>query len=338
MDHHRVTRFVARYVRPAPGRPVKVRFRVLHGGLQSAVVAHVCAHYEDRSSRPRTIEFVYKRVPEYMAREAAAYRLLFAGNLGIAPRLLGMERNDSGDILLYLEWIRASHRWPWRDTQLTSLAIRRLAHAHSTLSPAWFKPPHILARWDYERELQASALSTLEMSERARRHLQINSLQRNLPALRRIVNGLSALRNQLRTSGLGTTVLHGDAHSGNVILRVRGGSSEPVLLDWGRTRIGSPLEDVSSWLQSLSYWEPQTRRRHDTLLQHYLAARGFSTALTRNLRSAYWLAAASNGLAGAIRYHLSLLVDENSTPAGRNDARAALDDWFRVVRRADAVA
>lgn len=77
-----------------------------------------------------------------------------------------------------------------------------------------------------------------------------------------------------------------------------------MLIDWGRARIGSPLEDVSSWLQSLGYWEPRARRKHDPVLVHDLAYRGVEGGLSEALRTAYWVAGASNALAGALEHHV----------------------------------
>jgi aminoglycoside phosphotransferase (APT) family kinase protein len=147
-----------------------------------------------------------------------------------------------------------------------------------------------------------------------------------------MVSALPAIRSRLMS---GAVLLHGDAHSGNVAIRKRGGSLQAVLFDWGRTRIGSPLEDVSSWLQSLGYWEWQARRRHDTLLQIYLAARGLNPVLTSELRELYWLAGASNALSGALGYHLSF-VNENWCAEVRAQHALAACDWMRIIRRADA--
>jgi hypothetical protein len=110
---------------------------------------------------------------------------------------------------------------------------------------------------------------------------------------------------------------------------------QPVLLDWGRARRGSPLEDVSSWLRSLCHWEPAAMRRHDTLLCRYLSARGWTGGLGRGLRDAYWLAGASNALSGALLHHLSVLEAAAGTPAWPKALHAA-HDWLRAIRRADA--
>jgi len=108
-----------------------------------------------------------------------------------------------------------------------------------------------------------------------------------------------------------------------------------VLLDWGRARFGSPLEDVSSWLQSVGYWEPEVRRRHDTLLRSYLRARDLSDHLSPELRELYWMAAACNAMSGALRYHLAVMLDSTRSGEERSGAFCALQDSLRIIRRAD---
>src|SRR5690606_30955587 len=125
---------------------------------------------------------------------------------------------------------------------------------------------------------------------------------------------------------LGSSFIHGDVHPGNVLVRARAGGAQPVLIDWGRARLGSPLEDVSSWLCSLGYWEPEARRRHDSLFRAYLSARGLGGPLSFDLRAAYWLASASNAFAGALRYHLALATTA-STSLQRDAAIHAALDW-----------
>ena len=155
-------------------------------------------------------------------------------------------------------------------------------------------------------------------------------------AIRHLLPSFSRLRSDLlRARPLQGTVLHGDVHPGNVLIRRGGGTERAVLIDWGRARFGSPLEDVSSWLQSLGFWEPEAKRRHDTLLGGYLSARGYAGTLSSELRARYWLAAASNGLAGALRYHLWAAQQARTRQAQRAAANAARD-WVRVLRRAHA--
>src|SRR5207302_11274597 len=103
---------------------------------------------------------------------------------------------------------------------------------------------------------------------------------------------------------LGQVVLHGDVHSGNVLLRDGSLQRSAVLVDWARARLGSPLEDVSSWLESLGSWEPGVRTQRTSLLKHYFRARGLQRIFAREVLLYYWVAAACNALAGALHYHL----------------------------------
>lgn len=304
--------------------------RRLQGGLCSAV-ALVTARLRGRG-RPRRVAFVVKLVEGDTAREAEIYRQLSTSVArSFSPRLLGAERLESGRWLLYLERIVPAHRWPWTDNAHTARVLERLARFHEETLPG-----AILPDWDYEAELLRSGRATLDLGERLRRSDEV-ALDRALPALRRTVAALPAMRRQLAAfRPLGSVVIHGDVHPGNVLVRRRKGLVRPVLLDWARARVGSPLEDVSSWLQALGYWEPEAKRRHDTLLAGYLAARDLPPLLTRSLRDAYWFAAASNALAGALAVHLAEAIRPDATPDERQAAARNAADWLRVVRRADA--
>jgi hypothetical protein len=143
------------------------------------------------------------------------------------------------------------------------------------------------------------------------------------------------MRRQLMASSpLGQAVLHGDVHSGNVLIREVTGTRSAVLLDWARARLGSPLEDVSSWLESLSYWEPDVRKQRTSLLRQYLRARGLPPAVVGEACVWYWVAAASNALAGALRYHLQRAMGELS-PRRQADAVRAVRGYLRAIELAD---
>jgi Ser/Thr protein kinase RdoA (MazF antagonist) len=129
-----------------------------------------------------------------------------------------------------------------------------------------------------------------------------------------------------------TAFIHGDVHSGNVILRASE-KRDVAFIDWARARLGSPLEDLASWLHSLGCWEPEARRRHDTLLRAYLEARSSKQRITTDLRTLYWYASASNGLSGAIRYHLLVLIDPVCSSDMKSDSVRILRSWERVIRR-----
>jgi Ser/Thr protein kinase RdoA (MazF antagonist) len=184
--------------------------------------------------------------------------------------------------------------------------------------------------WNYEAELAESAESTLELLEYAVKRRPCEWARYGVRHVRILARELHAMRDELLQKD--RAFIHGDVHPGNVRLRVGGGREQVVLLDWSRARIGSPLEDVSSWLQSLGFWEPRARQRHDTLLRRYLIASGRS--LTRALRTSYWLAGASNALAGALRYHVWLATDSpKATPLQRARAATEARYWLRIVRR-----
>jgi Ser/Thr protein kinase RdoA (MazF antagonist) len=224
-----------------------------------------------------------------------------------------------------------------RSTTEKAPLIRRLARLHART--AAHSTAASLPSWDYESELRESSEATLQLLSRCRRHSEFDSLARCLPSVRRVAGALPNIRRELLGFlPLGTVAIHGDVHPGNVLVRQRAGKQEPILIDWGRARTGSPLEDLNAWLQSLGYWEPQARRRHDTLLAGYLSARGMERRLSRELRAAYWLAGASNALSGALAYHLSVLLDETEAcDARKRSAAHSAHDWLRIIRRAAAV-
>ena len=336
LDRRRLAAFASRL----RGEHVDARdleVQPLRGGLEAAAVARVAAHFRDGTGRLRSFTFVAKRLDDSARREAAIYAHALEPHApGVAPRLLGSEDASPGVTYLYLEHIRPSRAWPWREVALAGLVLERLAAIHARLPPGAFAA--VLVGWDYEGELLRSAEATLEQFERAVAHEDLAWLRWARGALRRTVAALPEVRAALvGAAPLGVAVLHGDVHSGNVMVRTGEEADPVVLLDWGRARLGSPLEDVSSWLQSLGYWEPEAKRRHDTLLRRYLAARGLSRELTRELRRLYWLAGACNVFAGALRYHLAVADGLGGAPSrSRAEAARLARDQLRVIRRADA--
>lgn len=277
-------------------------------------------------ARPDVPPLVVKHVKAPMVREADVYELLWKHlPHPPAPRLFGMEQVGDSHYL-YLEAIGNSSAWPWPDTASTAVVCRALARLHDDTAL-----PREALTWDYEQELSASAETTLALASVARGPDGARVWTR-LGDLRRVVAALPRIRRILLDGGV--SVIHGDVHPGNVMMRGHGGSEEAVFIDWGRARVGSPLEDIASWLQSLVCWEPQARRRHDSLLRAYLNARSTPVGLTPRLRAQYWFASASNGLAGAVRYHVAVLGDRASTASLRDHSGKALQEWTRVFRRA----
>ncbi len=320
------TEFVCRRWRLSRGA-VRVELQPLQGGLESAVaLARVSATDADGAAVPQP--FVVKRLPTGFEREAEIYELLWR-HLDPPPavRMLGRSGTRQASYL-YLENARPSADWPWADTQRAGAVCRALASLHDSEAL-----PRERFSWDYEAELATSARATLEMAETAR-GMSGRRCWARVGDLRRVVAALPRIRQRLLSAE--TTVIHGDMHPGNVILR-DGGAPEVALIDWARARIGSPLEDIASWLHALGCWEPEARRRHDTLMRIYLTARRVRLRFTGGIRSDYWLASASNGLSGAIRYHLAVLSDAHASEAARYDASRALTAWQRVIRGAAAL-
>lgn len=321
-------------VRP---RDLHVQRRAFRGGLESAGVARLVAHYLDHRDRRRVFTLVVKHLRGATTREALIYEHLVAGvTANLAPGLLATHRPGPGGAVLYLEAVRRTSAWPWKDLRNAQAVLDRVARLHADARSQ--EAVATLGAWDYEADLQQTAMLTITRLELLPSSADFTHLRRGTRLVRRVVAALPLMRRQLLTfAPLTRTAIHGDLHSGNAVMRRRGGREEPVLLDWGRARLGSPLEDVSSWLHSLGCWEPEARRRHDTLFSAYLSARGLDRILHSDLRGAYWLAGASNALAGALLHHLSVATDHTVSDARRASAVSSALEWLRVLRRADAL-
>jgi hypothetical protein len=313
-----------------------VSYERLRGGLEAPQVQRVMARYRDEHGRPRTFTFVAKQLEGAAVREGLIYQNVIArSGLALAPRCLGLEHDGQDRAVLYLESVRRVKAWPWTEADMPPAVLHQLARFHATTSHLRADIP----QWDYEAEIERSATATLEALERSRYNPALRPLRRyGMRATSSVVLALPRLRSELlRSTQFGSAPIHGDVHSGNALVRRRAGRNEPVLLDWGRARIGSPLEDVSSWLQSLSFWEQEAQRRRDTLLSGYLAAYGYERRLTTAVRAAYWVAAANNALAGALEYQLHM-ANTGATRFVRERAARAAYDWLRIIRRAYALA
>jgi hypothetical protein len=321
----RVAAFISRRW-SVPEGLIHVDIQPLYGGLESAVVRARISHCQGRSIPTR---LVVKELRRGFEREADVYDLLWRYvEQPPAVRVLGLDTSDHATYL-YLEDAEPISSWPWSDTGLAVAVSRELARLHDSRGL-----PRESFGWNYETELARSADATFDLAKAAR-DASGRRYWRRLGDLRRVVGALPAIRSRL-LSGI-TTVIHGDVHPGNVIMRRGHADAAVVLVDWARARIGSPLEDVASWLHSLGCWEPRARRRHDTLMRAYLDARTVRHSFDGNVRLDYWLASVSNGLSGAIRYHLAVLSETARTEFARCDAHRALTAWERVVRRAAAL-
>ena len=324
--HSKVKTFVAR-AWSVPEASIGIDVHPLQGGLESAVARAWITHAEGDRRIPHRL--VVKELQGRCTREAGIYDQLWR-HITQPPAVRVLGTDVCADVTyLYLEHADSVSSWPWADTRLAAVVCRELARLHDTPDL-----PRDGFAWDYEAALTGSAASTLHVADAAR-NPEGQRYWRPVGELRRVVAALPAIRSHLLS--VGTTVIHGDMQPGNVILRRGEPHPEALLIDWARARIGSPFEDMAAWLHSLGCWEPQARRRHDTLMRAYLDARQSPRRFTRDLRLVYWLASVSNGLSGAIRYHLAILSDSGATESARYDSWRALRAWERVVRRAAAL-
>jgi hypothetical protein len=335
--NHRTTDAIRDFVQRVAGdgaRDAPIELQPLRGGLEAQEIALATVRHRDAAGRPRLIRFVVKRLQGRATREALVYERLVSVHAGqVSPRLLAVDWPSEDRAILYLEAIRRAGAWMWRDLSIAGELLRQLAGFHRAATGSTALVPD----WDYEAEQERMAMATHAALDACRQHPDLAALARSLPAVRRIVLARGRLRGQLlQERPFHARPIHGDVHPGNVLVRRRDGANRPVLLDWARARSGSPLEDVSSWLHSLGFWEDEVRRRHDTLLAGYLAECGMEGKPTAHLRSACWLAGASNALSGALLQHLQAASDEHRSPAQRARSAHAAQAWLRVIRRADA--
>jgi len=322
---NRATQFASRNW-SIPVADLELSIEPISGGLESRVVRVVLRSRKTKEFRPNS--FVVKELRGLQRRETQIYRELWRRSTSPPTvRLLGTEATKEADYL-FLEEVIQQSTWPWKQT-VSSLAVcRALARLHDS-EPC---PRRRVIDWDYERELMKSAQETLAVALDARNKAGVRRWRR-IGDLRRVVAALPKLRSVLVQT---PTFIHGDVHPGNVIVRACE-NGRIAFIDWARARLGSPFEDLASWLHSLGCWEPEARRRHDTLLRAYLEARSTKQKITKNLRNMYWYASASNGLSGAIRYHLLVLNDPASSPQMTSNSARALHEWERVIRRVAAI-
>lgn len=316
-DHYETT--------PAGG----ITLQPLRGGLESAGISRAVVRAGD--GRPIG-SFVVKPLRGDALREYGVHCALRRSDCGsAAPRLLGFRQTAPHAGYEFLEWVEAAGRWPWKDQRSVALVLEQLARLHSC-DPAPFEKA--LGSWDYGSELNDSARTTIDVFRSAYVAGIRVSRRPMLPTLGRVAHALPKIREQL-AAFMGRGAVHGDAHPGNALIRKHGAPKTALLLDWGRARLGSPLEDVCSWVQSTAFWEPEARRRHDTLLVRYREYRGLAPKLSRDFRDACWLAAGCNAFAGALRYHLAVAADPAQNGGDRWNSYRAAADWLRIIRRAD---
>jgi aminoglycoside phosphotransferase (APT) family kinase protein len=311
--------FLASRYGTAPGG-VSLAMRPVRSAGLTAEVARATARRAD-GARER---LVIKRLLPGDAREATAYRALAASGLAhTAPELLGSFCSPRAQYLC-LEYVTRRSVWPWRDLACAGLVLDAVAAVHATADQA-----QLDLTWDYETELRGSSEYTRHLLDEALARTHDVRLRRGRATLHQFSAVLPGVRRELLADAV---FLHGDVHPGNVRLQSKDGTRRVVLLDWGRARRGSRFEDVASWLQCLRYYEPAAARGHDGLLGRYVRGAGLGERVTGAHRRAYWLAAGSNAMAGALHVHLAGVLHAENDGA-RAGSLAAAADWLRILRR-----
>jgi aminoglycoside phosphotransferase (APT) family kinase protein len=297
---------------------VDLRIKPIRSGL-SAVVAQVSA----RNANGGRDLFIIKKIPPLPTAEHSAYKTVALRGLeDNAPRLIAAIPTDGGTYLV-LEYVMRWCTWPWREIKYAGLVLDTLAAVHGSSTTGSHDP-------NYDDELAQLAEESVRVLDSAARQLGDSRLQQGRAFLRRWAADLNRTRAELLADHV---FIHGDVHPGNVRIRMCGEAKRAVLLDWGRARQGSRFEDVASWLQSLRFWEPQAARRHDLLFGQYLRCSGLAASITHEHRRAYWLAAGSNAVGGALIVHLTSAISAQTDYAQQLSIAAAID-WLRIVRRA----
>lgn len=261
-------------------------------------------------------------------REASFYRSL-AGTLRLrTPTVHGVSLDDaSGEFVLLLEDLLGSGCTVPDGTvgvapdaaaaaleELAELHVRYGDPARRAADAPWVQPPGTGS--DYAVEMLRYGLE--------------HHRDRLSPAFCAVAERYIADRHSLQAlwhSGP-QTVVHGDAHLGNVF----DDHGRTGFLDWGLVMVSTPMRDVSYFLTMAM--DVDARRAHEVdLLRHYLEARGddvlsFDAAWLAHRQTAAYCVPASCQV---------VLFPEDATPARTVFAQAFLDRAMAAVEDLEAL-
>ena len=215
IDSTRVRAFAARLMGSSP-EDLRTYTHALRGGLESVAIARwVVENTRDKQAHQR-LTFVVKRLDGPQQREALVYKEVLTNMSEIAPALVGVERPQQHVTYLYLEYVRPARAWPWTDASAAGRVLDTLADLHGHLPNERLSGSGLV--WDCETELVRSAEATIDAFDRTLAGgIELAWLGWARGALRRTVQSLLAMRRTLLTAdAFGSSVIHGDVHSGNV--------------------------------------------------------------------------------------------------------------------------
>lgn len=278
-----------------------------------------------------------------MAAETAATRLMGElGRLGgtevqfyreLAPHLSDVPQCHgsafdalTGRFILVLEDLPAGGPCEFPDTlhplrvDQAALIVELLARLHATF---WDKANNY--RWVYSASGDATSLLTGSLANTSVKKLRGRT---DIP----IENGRFIIENYRAAAALidrsPTTVMHGDAHPGNVYFR----NGKAGLLDWQAVRKGHPCRELSYTLITSMTTQDRRAHQHD-LLDTYrsaLSAAGGPELDRDNLWERYCQGATYAYVATLITSGMGGMQDDTIAMEGLARAVAALDDLDTV--------
>ena len=238
---------------------VETNIRELRGGLDSSCVLHVRTIFRTRDRRVRSGSFVLKRSQPGGAEGRVHVDVLPSSGLELAPTLLGFHQAEGEHVYMF-EYVRRSERWPWSASNNSRLVLDALAGLHGR------RLTDFAADRSYELILVKGASRLQEHLEGIPRGSELGFARGSIPVVRRMAEALPRIRRRLLDNGLfGSTLIHGDVHSGNVLLRKRRNGVSPVFL------IGAGAGMVRRWKTSVrgcNRWDFGNRRRSASTIRY----------------------------------------------------------------------
>ncbi len=212
------------------GSPAAVRD--LHGGFSPGAAARLDC--PDRALFVKAVGVELNLQSPLMHRREAVVSAALPAE-AMFPRLL--DTYDDGDwVALAFEAVEGRlPRHPWEPRELTSV-LEALGAMHDALTPS--PAPQLEATEVYWRTLFGGWAQLAAMDEPP------GSLD---PWARANLPRLAALEADWPAASAGTTLVHGDIRSDNVLVTADG----VVFVDWPHAAIGTPVFDVVAWAPSV---------------------------------------------------------------------------------------
>ena len=247
-----------------------------------------------------------KSVPPFLAHEARAIALAGALDPSLVPPLVGADQEGTA----LLGDVAGKDQWGASEPALIEMA-RRLVGLQSALAGT---ASELLAAGlpDWRPTALSALFATLAGRPSVREVLSL----REAASFDSLLADLPRRLGELQACGLPDTLFHGDFHPGNW----RSDGTSPVLLDWGDSGVGSPLLDLSAFLEAIEAEDVRLRVR-----DAWLAAWLTRWPLSDPSRAAELIAPVA-ALRRAVIYQGFL---DGIEPDERRYHRTDVPDWIR---------